>query len=51
VVQYQPEYTGFTIAVPYRNSESPQGFAVFRPKFLGFDGPEPRASALQMIAG
>jgi hypothetical protein len=40
-VQYQPERAGFGMAVPYRSSDSPQGFAVFRPKFLGYDGAEP----------
>ncbi len=39
--QYQPQRAGFTMAVPYRNPDSPQGFAVFRPKFVGFEGPEP----------
>lgn len=40
-VRYQPERAGFAMAVPYRSSDRPEGFAVFRPKFLGFDGPEP----------
>lgn len=28
-----------TMAVPYRHAESPQGFAVHRPKFLEWQGP------------
>jgi hypothetical protein len=27
-----------TMALPYRNRRSPQGFAVYRPKFLKYDG-------------
>jgi hypothetical protein len=30
-----------TLAVPYRHAESPKGFAVHRPKFLGFEGEQP----------
>jgi hypothetical protein len=30
-----------TVAVPYRPARDPKGFAVYRPKFLGFKGPEP----------
>jgi len=40
-VAYQPRRVGFTMAVPYRSSDNPEGFAVFRPKFLGHEGPEP----------
>jgi hypothetical protein len=40
-VQYEPERAGFTMAVPYRSCDSPQGFAVFRPKFLGHEGAAP----------
>jgi hypothetical protein len=40
-VQYQPERAGFSMAIPYRSAKSPQGFAVFRPKFLGFEGAQP----------
>ncbi|WP_305745281.1 hypothetical protein [Acidovorax sp. A1169] len=31
--------TTLTMAVPYRNAQSPSGFAVHRPKFLGWQGP------------
>ncbi|WP_395743662.1 hypothetical protein [Prosthecobacter sp.] len=34
------------MAVPYRPASSPQGFAVHRPKFLSFAGPEPDYQAL-----
>lgn len=34
------------MAVPYRNAASAEGFAVFRPKFLEFDGAEPELSTL-----
>lgn len=34
------------MAVPYRPSSSPQGFAVHRPKFLSFAGPEPDFQAV-----
>jgi hypothetical protein len=30
-----------TLAVPYRSKNDPNGFAVHRPKFLGFKGEEP----------
>ena len=40
-VQYRPERAGFTMAIPYRSADDPRGFAVFRPKFLGFEGPRP----------
>jgi hypothetical protein len=30
-----------TMAVPYRHAEDAAGFAVFKPKFLAFSGPEP----------
>ena len=29
------------MAVPYRSANIPGGFAVYRPKFLSFEGPEP----------
>lgn len=31
--------TTLTMAVPYRNAQSPDGFAVHRPKFMGWQGP------------
>lgn len=34
------------MAVPYRPASSPQGFAVHRPKFLSFAGPEPDYQAV-----
>ena len=34
------------MAVPYRPASSPQGFAVHRPKFLSFTGPEPDYQAV-----
>ena len=34
------------MAVPYRHASSPQGFAVHRPKFLSFAGPEPDYQAV-----
>jgi hypothetical protein len=40
-VRYRPIRTEFKMAVPYRNSDSPQGFAVYRPKFLDHDDAEP----------
>lgn len=36
----------FVMAVPYRQSEDPAGFAVFRPKFIDFEGPKPDYGAL-----
>ncbi len=38
---YGPPVQSFRMAVPYRNREGPSGFAVHRPKFLGFEGGEP----------
>jgi hypothetical protein len=40
-VQYQRTRSRFTMVVPYRSANSTQGFAVFRPKFVDFDGPSP----------
>ena len=40
-INFGVERTGFTMAVPYRHANSPEGFAAYRPKFLGFVGPEP----------
>lgn len=31
--------TTLTMAVPYRNAQSPDGFAVHQPKFMGWQGP------------
>ncbi|MBB6562113.1 hypothetical protein HNP48_004822 [Acidovorax soli] len=35
----KPSATTLTMAVPYRNAQSPDGFAVHRPKFMGWQGP------------
>jgi hypothetical protein len=35
------------MGVPYRSSDSPHGFAVFRPKFLGFGGGQPDFNRLR----
>jgi hypothetical protein len=40
-VEYSPINAGFTMAVPYRPAGSPERFAIYRPKFLGFEGDEP----------
>ncbi len=45
-VRYGPETVKFTMAVPYRNASHPEGFAVDRPKFLGFEGSAPDFDAL-----
>lgn len=37
-VEYGPERRSLTVAVPYRPQPSPDGFAVYRPKFLEFVG-------------
>jgi hypothetical protein len=39
--KFIPSRAGFTMAVPYRPATSPEGFAVYRPKFLAFEGDEP----------
>ncbi|MFL5733538.1 MAG: hypothetical protein ACJ78Q_10085 [Chloroflexia bacterium] len=43
---YGNEPAGFLMAIPYRHAEKPEGFAVHRPKFLSFEGPEPDIKAL-----
>jgi hypothetical protein len=35
-----------SIAIPYRSATDAKGFAVHRPKFLGFKGPEPDSQKL-----
>jgi hypothetical protein len=45
-MEYGSPNVGFTMAVPYRHANDATGFAVFRPKFLGFDGLEPSWDAL-----
>ena len=45
-VDYGPPRVGFTMAVPYRHAADAAGFAVFRPKFLGFEGVEPSWDAI-----
>lgn len=45
-VVYPPEVGRFTMAIPYRNYKSKEGFAIYRPKFLGHEGPEPNYDAI-----
>ncbi len=45
-VQYQPKQFSFKVAVPYRRSETPPDFTVFRIKILDYEGPEPDYDAL-----
>jgi hypothetical protein len=45
-VQYAPDAARFSMAIPYRNSKSKEGFAIYRPKFLGHEGPEPNYDAI-----
>jgi len=45
-IDYGPPLMGFRMAVPYRHANNPAGFAVYRPKFLGFEGLEPSWEAL-----
>ena len=45
-MDYGPPGAGFTVAVPYRHAADAAGFAVFRPKFLGFEGMEPSWGAI-----
>ena len=45
-LEYGSPNTGFTMAIPYRHANDAAGFAVFRPKFLGFEGVEPSWDAL-----
>jgi len=45
-IEYGAPNTGFTMAVPYRHANDAADFAVFRPKFLGFEGLEPSWHAL-----
>ena len=40
-VCYGVQRTGFKMVVPYRNSLTEQGFAVYRPKFLATEGERP----------
>ena len=40
-VQYQPEQISYKIAVPYRRTENPPGFTVFRIKILDYEGSDP----------
>jgi hypothetical protein len=43
---FGPAAVSLFIAVPYRAAEHPGGFAVHRPKFLGFSGPAEQLQAL-----
>lgn len=43
---YSAHEASFTVAIPYRNAEHPDGFAVHRPKFLSFEGVEPEPEEL-----
>ena len=45
-VVYGAEQVGFKMAIPYRNSQSEEGFAVHRPKFLDHEGPDPDFDAV-----
>lgn len=44
--RYGGETRVFTMCVPYWHAHSPGGFAVYRPKFLSFEGPGPDFTAL-----
>jgi len=44
-IEYGPQQVSLTIAVPYRPSSSPNGFAVHRPKFLSMSGVERQEAA------
>ncbi|MBY0455969.1 MAG: hypothetical protein K2V38_01380, partial [Gemmataceae bacterium] len=46
MVVFGPTRAELCMAVPYRNSQSAEGFAVHRPKFMDFDGPEPDIDAV-----
>jgi len=43
---YVSDEASFTMAIPYRNAEHPDGFAVYRPKFLSVEGVEPELDEL-----
>jgi hypothetical protein len=44
--KYEPQALSFKMAIPYRHAQSPEGFAVHRPKFLELDGDESQVTAL-----
>lgn len=44
-VEYGPARRSLTMAVPYRPVPSPEGFAVYRPKFLGITGMDRQEAA------
>jgi hypothetical protein len=46
VRSYQDPEVSYTMAVPYRNAEHPSGFAVYKPKFVSFNGGEPKYDEL-----
>ncbi|WP_067985307.1 hypothetical protein [Nocardia caishijiensis] len=53
-VEYGPHRRSLKMAVPYRPHTSPQGFAVYRPKFIetsGFDAPDYHAMADVFFSG
>jgi hypothetical protein len=53
-VEYLPVRRSLRIAVPYRPRSAPQGFAVYRPRFVGdtgFDEPDFAALADAFFAG
>ncbi|MFI0412192.1 hypothetical protein [Actinomadura sp. 3N508] len=53
-VEYVPERRSLQMAIPYRPGSSPEGFAVYRPKFMdvvGFDEPDYAALADAFFAG
>lgn len=45
-VQYQPDSLNYKIAIPFKRSDDPAEFAVYRIKILDFEGPEPDYDSL-----
>jgi hypothetical protein len=53
-VEYLPARRSMKMAIPYRSQSSPQGFAVYRPKFIevtGVDEPDYAALADSFFSG
>jgi hypothetical protein len=44
---YQPEPQELIVAVPFRLASHPQGFAVFKPKFIAFEDDPVKVGALE----
>ena len=44
--EYGPQALSFKMAIPYRHAQSPEGFAVHRPKFLELDADQSQVTAL-----